>query len=283
MSVDQLQEVVYDEARERRLGLRVWSQMFRDLWGARELVARLIQRDISVRYRQSILGYIWALIPPIVTVAIFTFLVRHRAFPIGALPLPYPVYALTGMTLWGLFAGSLSACTASLVNAGSLVTKINFPKETLVIAAVGQPLFDFALRLLPVIGVFIWYNVVPAWQSVFIVLLLLPVVLTAVGLGFLLSITNLVIRDVANAVGMVLSFGMFFAPVLYPPPVRWPFYLVNVLNPFSPVLRAMHDLLATGRVTQPALLLASALFALLVFLVGWRVFRLTMPRVAERA
>ncbi len=283
MSTGRMQEVVYDESRERRLGVRVWPQMFRDLWGTRELVIRLIQRDISVRYRQSILGYVWALIPPIVTVAIFTFLVSRRALPIGATPLPYPVYALTGMTLWGLFAGSLSASTTSLVNAGSLVTKINFPKETLVIAAVGQPLFDFALRLLPVIGVFVWYGVDPAWESVFIILLLLPVLLTAVGLGFLLSITNLVIRDVANAVSMVLSFGMFFAPVLYPPPVRWPFYLVNVLNPFSPVLRAMHDLLAYGHVTQPSLLLVSVLFALLVFLVGWRVFRLTMPRVAERA
>ena len=278
-----LPEKVYTPDAGRRQGLRIWVEMVRELLASRELIVRLIQRDVAVRYRQSVLGYIWAVVPPIVTVTVFAFLVSQRALPIGATVLPYPVYALLGMTLWGLFAGCLSACTASLVSAGSLVTKISFPKEAIVISAVGQPLFDFGVRLLPLIGVFIWYGVAPAWQSVFILLLVPAVVLMAAGLGFLLAIANLAVRDVANVVGMFMTFGMFFAPVLYPPPVRWPFFLVNILNPFSPLLAATHDLLAQGRVNQPALLVMSVLFSLLVFLVGWRVFHLTMPRVAERA
>jgi lipopolysaccharide transport system permease protein len=278
-----LAEKIYTPDAGRRQGLRIWTEMVHELCASRELIARLIQRDIAVRYRQSVLGYLWAVVPPTVTVMVFAFLVSQRALPIGVTPLPYPVYALWGVTLWGLFAGCLSACTASLVNAGSLVTKISFPKEVIVLAAVGQPLFDFGIRLVPVIGVFIWYGVVPAWQSVFILVPLLSVVLMAVGLGFLLAIANLAVRDVANVVGMLMTFGMFSAPVLYPPPVRWPFFVVNILNPFSPLLAATQDLLAHGRVDQPGLLVMAVLFSLLVFLVGWRVFHLTMPRVAERA
>jgi homopolymeric O-antigen transport system permease protein len=278
-----LSEKIYTPDAGRRQGLRMWTEMVCELLVSYELISRLIKRDISVRYRQSVLGYVWAVIPPMITVAVFTILVSRKALPIGTTLMPYPVYALWGMTLWGLFAGCLSACTASLVNAGSLVTKIGFPKEAIVISAVGQPLFDFGVRLLPVIGVFAWYGVVPAWQSIFIFFLALAVVLMAVGLGFFLAIANLAVRDVANVVGMLMTFGMFFAPVLYPPPVRWPFFLVNILNPFSPLLAGTQDLLARGRVEQPDLLIMAVLFSLLVFLVGWRVFHLTMPRVAERA
>ena len=278
-----LLETVYAPDGMRLMGIRIWSSMFRKLVASRELIWRLIYRDISVRYRQSILGYLWAVIPPILTVTIFTFLTSQRVLPIGNVPLPYPVFALWSISVWQLFAGALTESTNSLVKAGSLVTKINFSKEALVISAVGQPLFDFVIRLLPIAVVFAWYGIVPPWEALFIPLLLLPVLLLATGLGFFLAIANLAIRDIGSAVGMVLIFGMFAAPVLYPPPVTAPFFLINILNPFSPLLIATQDLLAYGELQHLDILIGGCLFALLTFLVGWRVFHLTMPRVAERA
>jgi lipopolysaccharide transport system permease protein len=240
-------------------------------------------RDFSARYRQSILGYIWAIIPSVATVIIFTYLTSHRVLPIGNVPLPYPIFALWSISVWHLFAGSLAACTNSLVSAGSLVTKINFPKETLVIASVGQAVIEFIIRLLPIVAVMLWYGISPPWQSIFIPLILVPVLFLAIGLGFFLSILNLAIRDIGSAVGMVLTFGMFAAPVLYPPPHTYPFFLVNILNPFSPLLIATQDLLAYGELRHEALLVAAVLFAFLLFLIGWRIFYIIMPRVAERA
>ena len=274
---------VYTPDLIRKMGWRVWPIMVGDLARSRELIWRLILRDLSVRYRQSLLGYTWALLPPVVMVAIFAFLSRTRVLPIGETSLPYVAYALWSIGVWQLFSGCLQACTHSLVSAGPLVTKINFPKEALLIGALGQPVFDFLIRLIPVIIVFIWQGVVPAWQALFLPLFLVPVILLALGVGFFLAIGNLLLRDIGNALGLVLAFGMFLAPVLYPPPVEWPFVLINILNPFSPLLIATQDLIATGHLTMPSAFAFSCLVSIFVFLVGWRFFGVSIQRIAEKA
>jgi lipopolysaccharide transport system permease protein len=169
------------------------------------------------------------------------------------------------------------------VSAGSLVSKVKFPKEALVIAALGQPIIDFLIRLVPLALVFAGYDVELDWKIVFMPLILVPAILLALGLGFLLSIANLVLRDIGNALGIILTFGIFLAPVLYPPPTMWPSTLVNVLNPFSPILIAAQDLIAHGSLSMTQAFLFSCLFSLLVFLAGWRLFGIAMPRVCAYA
>lgn len=273
----------YKPQRSAFFGLQAWKEMQADLLASRELVLRLAQRDISVRYRQSLLGYVWAVAPQLVTVGIFAFLARYRVFDMGESAMPYLVHALWSISVWQLFSVSLVNCTNSLVNAGSMVTKINFPKESLVVAATASAVIDFAVRLVPVFLVMLWVGFVPSANIVFVPLILLLVLLFALGIGFVFSIVNLVVRDMGNMVSMVMTFGMFLAPILYPPPVTEPFSLVNYLNPFSPLLIATQDLLAGGGLSQPLSLVLSALLAVTSFLVGWRVFRITLPRVTERA
>lgn len=278
-----MMEVIYTADGMRRNGLRDWNIMIKGLTDSRQLIWLLMLRDISVRYRQSILGYVWAVAPQIVTVGVFAFLNASRVLPIGKTPIPYLAYALWGISVWQLFSGCLSACTNSLATGGSLVTKIKFAKETLVVAALGHPIFDFLVRLVPVVCVFIWYGVVPSWRVVFVPLVLLLVIILALGAGFILSVANLAVRDTGNALGMVLSIGMFLTPVLYPPPVRWPFFLVNILNPLSPLLTASQDLIAYGFLTTPDTFAASCLFSVAALLGGWRFFHLTIRRIAEYA
>ena len=272
-------DVVYTPRGVQRDGVGGWQIMFRELTESSRLIWLLMLRDISVRYRQSILGYIWAVVPQIATVAVFAFLHSSQVLPIGGTKIPYIAYSLWGISMWQLFAGCLTNCANSLTSSGSLVTKINFPREALVIGALGQPAFDFVVRLIPVVAVFIWCGVVPSWQSMFTPLLLVPIVLLALGLGFVLSIANLVIRDTANALGIALTIGMFLTPVLYPPPVRWPFYLINLLNPLSPLLGASQDLVAGGFLTQPEMFAAACIFSMGLFFGGWRAFRITILRV----
>lgn len=257
--------------------------MLRNLWSSRELIQRLAYRDYSVRYRQSMLGYVWAVAPQVITVAIFAFLARYRVFDMGQPTLPYLVHALWSISVWQLFSVSLVNCTNSLVTAGSLVTKINFPKESLVVASTGKSCIDFLIRLVPVFVVMLWGGFVPSMSALLIPLILVLVLLFAIGIGFMLSVINLVIRDMGNMVSMVMTFGMFLSPILYPPPVAAPFTLVNVLNPFSPLLIATQELLAGAPLSHPLALAVSSLLAIAVFLIGWRVFCITMPRVAERA
>jgi lipopolysaccharide transport system permease protein len=278
-----IREVEYSPTGIKRNGRDGWRLMVDELLRNRRLIWLLILRDLAVRYRQSILGYVWAVVPQLATAGIFAFLHATRVLPIGGTKIPYAAYALWGISVWQLFAGCLSSCTSSLVASGPLVTKVNFPREVLVIAALGQPVFDFLIRLVPIVAVFFWYGMIPSWETVFLPVVLLPVVLLALGLGLVLSIANLVIRDISNALGTALTIGMFATPVLYPAPVRWPFLLVNLLNPLSPLLTASQDLIAEGFLTKPEMFAAAGLLSFALVLVGWRVFRLTIPRVAGYA
>jgi lipopolysaccharide transport system permease protein len=277
------QEIVYCDSPEKKAGFTTWASMFRDLWVSRELVQRLMLRDISVKYRQSLFGYIWALVVPIVTVTIFAFLVSRRVLPVNTPSIPYPVYALWGIVLWQFFAGALSAATQSLESAGSLVTKINFPKEVLVIASAGQPLFDLTIKLVLVLGVTKYYGVGFSISMFAIFVAVFSMLVLALGLGFFLSILNLVIRDTANIVNIVATLGIFAAPIFYLPPTSAPFFLVNVLNPFSPLLIAVQDLVAYGELRHMNIFLGVIIFSVMVFMFGWRTFRLAIRRVAERA
>jgi hypothetical protein len=123
--------IEYSSAGVKRNGANGWSLMGKEIADNRRLIWLLIRRDISVRYRQSILGYVRAVLPPLFIVATFAFLNASRVLPIGNTHIPYVTFATSGLSVWQLLAGCLSACTASLVASGALVTKVNFPRETL--------------------------------------------------------------------------------------------------------------------------------------------------------
>ncbi|MCW3054917.1 MAG: putative type transporter superfamily [Chthonomonadales bacterium] len=265
-----------------RHGFATWIEMVRELYLSRELTWRLFLRDFAARYRQSFLGYIWAIVPSLVMVATFSWLNRTRVLPIGATILPYPVFVLLGMTVWQLFAGGLTSTTQSLVSAGSIITKINFPRETLVLAAFGQSLFEFLLRLALLAGAFALYRVVPAWTILFLPLILIPLCLLTLGLGFICALINGVFRDAGQMVTFVLTFWMFLTPVVYPAPPGDALTLMHRINPVSPFLIAAQDLATRGALSQPGNFAIGCVISLLVFLVGWRLFHVSEPRIAER-
>ena len=273
---------IYTSNSMRAKGVAVWACMTEELWDSRELIWRLMVRDLSVRYRQSILGYVWAVLPQIATVALFAYLSKHRVFDMGETQLPYVIHALWSISVWQLFSTCLISCTNSLVNSGGLVTKVNFPKEALVVAAIGQAIFEFFIRIAPVMCVMLWYGFVPSWEAIFIPFILIFVILLALGVGFMLSIINLIFRDVGNAVNITLTFGVFLSPVLYPPPLHEPFSFINIVNPFSPLLIATQNMLLGYEFSYPGAALGMVIFSIVMFLTGWRIFHITMPRVTER-
>jgi lipopolysaccharide transport system permease protein len=216
------------------------------------------------------------------TVLGFAFLSRHRILPISITPVPYALYALWGLSLWQLFAGCYRAAAQSLTEAAPMIGKLRFPKDALVFASIGRPIFDFLMRTAAVAVFLAVYRIVPAWTAVFLPAAVLPIVLMAIGLGMIVAVIATTGTDVLNVLDMLLLFGMLVTPVLYPPPATWPFCLVNVVNPISPVILACHDLLERGSLTAPDLYLMSWLFAVLLFGIAWRFFCLAIPRIAER-
>ena len=266
-----------------RLGMQVWPQMVRELVNSGGLIWILAKRNVSVKYRQSILSYLWVVIPPVFAVVLFSYLTSRRVINVGPTPLPYLSYALLNLSIWLLFSNTLMSATKSLVEAGTLVTRVNFPKITLVIASAGEALLEFVIRLMAVAVVFYLQGVSIGAGILLAPLLLIPLLLLALGAGFLTSIMNLIIRDTASLLGIILTLGMFLTPVLYPPPKLEPFAYLNLLNPISSVLDNIQGLLAYGQLTSGSLLFCSSLFSATVFLIGWRIFNLTMPRINERA
>lgn len=275
-------EVVYTPDSHLGLGLAAWAEMVRELMDSRELTWRLFLRDFSARYRQSFLGYLWAFVPALVTTVTFTMLNRSGVLPIPGTELPYPVFVLLGMTVWQLFAAGLTGATQSLVSAGSLITKIHFPRETLVLAAFGQSVLDFLLRVVLVAAAFLIYRVAPAWTVVLLPLAMVPLCLFTLGLGYLLALLNGVMRDAGQFVTFVLTFWMFLTPVVYPAPRGGAHAWLSLLNPVAPFVTAAQDLASRGYLTQPWEFAFACVVSAGVFLIGWRIFHLTEPRIAER-
>ena len=190
-------KTIYEPDKFIKMGFsESWKEMAINLFRSRELIWRLFLRDFNARYRQSLLGVAWALLNPIITVGIFVFLNRSGILNIGNTVVPYPVFALIGMSLYGIFSTGLSASSNSIVGAGSMVVKINFPKISLVIAALGQAIAEFIVRLVLIAILLVIYGVAPSWTSVLLPLVLLPLMLLTLGFGLILSLMAGIFRDV---------------------------------------------------------------------------------------
>ncbi len=273
---------VYVPDKHLKIGLGIWKDMFQEIIASRELTWRLFLRDFSARYKQTVLGVLWVLILPLVAVAVFVCLNKGGILNIGTLDVPYPVFALFGITIWSIFAAGLSATSNCLIQAGSMIVKINFPKVSLLIAALGQVIVEFLVRLGLLVLVFIIFKTVPHWQAIFLPLVLLPLLLITLGLGFVLSLASGVMRDIPNAVVLATSLLMFICPVFYPIPKSGLFADLSQWNPLSHLMNASRDIVFKGYISNPEEFLWSTILAILVFLAGWKVFHIAQPKIAER-
>jgi len=259
------------------------KRMFLGIIESKEIIFQLAYRDFTVRYRQSYLGYLWAILPQLVTLSIFTFLASRRVFDMSETNMPYVVHAVWSLSLWLLFSTILLNCTNSLAQAGTLVTKVCFPKESIVIASISPSIIDFIIRLLPISFIILWVDFTPSINSFWIIFIVLIVIMLALGIGLILAIINLVFKDLGNIVGMLMTFGMFLSPILYPPPVQYPFNLINILNPFSPLLISTQELLSGNVISHPTLLILVSIFSIVILILGLRIFSIALPKVIDNA
>lgn len=273
---------IYQPGQGRGWGLKVWCSILSELASSYELVWRLFLRNFKAKYRQTLLGFIWALIMPILAVGTFVFLNRAGVLNIGKVDVPYPAYALLGLTIWHVFAGGMRACSNSIVAGGSIVVKINFPKETLVLASLGEALVETLVRLALTVFVFVIYQVVPKWTAVFFPFALIPMILLTLGLGLMLSLLNAVLRDVTNIVSLTSTFLLFLTPVLYPEPKSNFFREISFFNPLATLVSGPRDLVINGSLNQPVLFFIYSGFCLIIFIIAWRFFHLAEIRIPER-
>lgn len=210
---------------------RNWVALnLRDLWHYRDLLRILTERDIKVRYKQTVLGAAWAIIQPLFTMLIFTVFFGNLA----GLPsdgVPYPLFAYAGLLPWTFFSNAVTNSGNSLVGNSNLITKVYFPRMVIPIAAVGSGLVDFAVAFTLLVGLIIYYAV---GFSVNLLMLPILVALTAtlaVGIGMWMSALNVKYRDVRYALPFLIQLGMFASGIITPIPEKWRWLLF--LNPLA--------------------------------------------------
>ena len=217
-----------------------------DLWRYRELFFFLIWRDVKVRYKQTALGVVWAVLQPLGNMLIFAVLFGRLA----RLPsdgLPYPLFALAGLLPWTFFANALGSAAGSLVGSTHLITKVYFPRMIIPTAAVLAGLVDLLISLLVMGGLMAWYGVRPGGSIALLPVLLLLTVMVALGVGMWLAALHVKYRDVRYVIPFLTQFWMFATPVIYPASlVPEQFRLLYFLNPLSGLIEAWRVALLGG-------------------------------------
>lgn len=258
-------------------------QMVRELVSARWLVWMLFCRDFSARYRQSALGVIWAILTPLITVGLFVGMSHSGILMIQNVNIPYPLYAIIGLTIWNLFTVGVIACAGSLVNAGSMVVKINFPKVALVLAASWQGIVEFLIRLLLIAAAFMYYGVAPSSKGLILGLLcVIPLYLLMTGIGFFMSLATGVMRDIPNILNIVLSAFMLLTPILYPITGNSWLARANVWNPLNYLVNVPRDFILKGQTDMINGFAWASILSAIVFYIGWKLFYLAQTKIAER-
>ncbi len=255
---------------------------FRELWEFRELFYIFSWRDLKVRYKQTVLGVLWVLLQPLLSMIIFTVFFGNFAH-LPSDGLPYPVFVLLGLVFWGYFSGALSRAANAFIDNENLVKKVYFPREILPFSTVVTALIDFLISLVLFFLVAIFYRI--NFNLAFVGMLFLATIITAVtsaGLGLLVSSINIKYRDVRYIIPYFLQLLIFVTPVIYPLSIVRPsFQFVLALNPMAGVINALRSTLQTGRVTDPVHLYISCLAAVTALIIGMLYFRRTERYFAD--
>src|SRR6516162_6739030 len=254
----------------------------RDVWSYRELLFFLVWRNLKVRYKQTVIGVVWVVIQPLLSMAVFTiFFGRLAKLPSDGLP--YPVFYFAALVPWTYFATALQQATNVVVENQHVITKVYFPRLILPISSVVSGLVDFAISFVVLVLVTLGFRIIPGTAALYLPVFLLLAVATALGVGLWLSALNALYRDVRYVTGFLIQFWMLASPVVYPSsmvPQRWRW--LYGLNPMSGVIEGFRWAL-TGH-GQPAglLQLVSAVMVLVLLASGLIFFQRMENTIVDR-
>ncbi|NSW52366.1 MAG: ABC transporter permease [Anaerolineae bacterium] len=253
-----------------------------ELWEYRELLFFLVWRDVTVRYKQTILGAAWAILQPVLTMVIFS-LIFGRLAQLPSDGLPYPIFTYTALLPWQLFARGVSDASNSLISNHNMITKTYFPRIILPISSVLSGLVDFSFSFLVLLGLMIFYQVPVTWRVVTLPLFLLLVLLTALAAGLWLGVMNVQFRDIKYVTPFLMEFWKYATPVAYSlsliPENWWVFY---GLNPMTGVVTGFRWAMLGETFPIAPSLLPSIVVVLLMFFWGLVYFQNMEKTFADR-
>lgn len=277
-----MKETVYSPASDIRSPLTILKETIQDGWASRGLAYRFARRNISAQYRQSLLGILWAFIPVIMTASIWIFLNGEKVVNIEMTDVPYPVFVFVGMTLWQGFTEMLNAPIGAVQSNKALLTKINFPKESLLLSGFLEKLFSFSIKLLLLIVIMIVFGVIPGAGVVWAPIGIIMLFLLGQTIGLWLLPIAMLYKDVQRALTAIVGVWMFLTPVIYPEPKGTIGKIVGQYNPVGPLLSTTRSWITGGVPTNLEGFCVISGIVIVMFFLGLILFRVALPHLIAR-
>lgn len=258
--------------------------MWRDTFShqSRDLAWRMFVREISSQYRQTLLGYTWIVLPPLVLSIVWIFLNSQKVVEIPDSGIPYPLYAFAGNLLWQAFLLAMQSPIRTVQKEKMLLTKLNFSREALLLAAFGVAMFSGLIQLILLVPVLLFYEIPLGMTFLLAPLGIFLLVLLGFTIGVVLTPIGLLYTDIGRAIPIVGRFWFFITPIVYPIPDTYPASLLNALNPVTPILVNARNWITGQEMVFHGPFFTILAAMLLLLLAGLVVYRLAMPHIVER-
>lgn len=282
--IDDSQRVtVFSSASQLRAPLTLVIAIFQNFYLGRELAWRLFVRNLQGMYRQTLLGLFWAFLPPLANTAIWVFLNAQKVITFDdPLPVHYAVYVLTGMVIWQVFIDAIQMPLAVIQSNRAMISKLNFPRESLLLVGFGEILLNLGIRVALLLVVFVCFSVSFHATMLVAVVGLTGVFLLGTTIGLFLMPVGTLYNDVGRFLTIAIPFWMILSPIVYPTPTQWPGSMLVWFNPVGPLLAWTRDLLIQGHspFMWGGIIWMVALIPLILF--GLIVYRVSIPTLVER-
>jgi lipopolysaccharide transport system permease protein len=270
---------------QKRNNTRIWTlfkESFRDIIDSRFLAKQLAVRDIKAQYRQSYLGIIWAFVTPLATAFVWVFLNATGTIELTDTGVPYPVYAFSGTLIWSIINDAINAPMTSTNAAKGIMSKINFPKEALILSGIYKLLFNSSVKIILLI-VFVFAFGIGFHSSLLLFpLAILGAILFGTTLGLFLTPIGMLYKDIGKIVSMGLGLLMYVTPVVYSVPNDGIMKTIMEWNPFTPIILTTRDFALGNDPMYLTYFIVILLISVPLFLVGLLFYRISIPIIVER-
>lgn len=253
---------------------RGWQLIdFKELREYRDLFYFFIARTIKLRYKQTVLGGLWAIIQPFFLMVVFTLFFGKLA-KVPSDGIPYPIFNFSAMVAWIYFANTIANAGNSLIRNTDLISKVYFPRLIIPLTPVLAGLLDFSIAFVVLLGMMLYFHICPTVMTLFLPLLIILMMLTASGVGTFLAALNAKYRDIRHTIPFLVQFWMFASPIVYPASmVPEKYRLLYALNPMVGVIEGFRSALL-GTISFPTqMLLVSTLVSMMLFIMGMFYFK----------
>lgn len=284
MSYSRKKPIIYRPDSDLREPVRFIHKLWIGLVSSREVAWKLLTRNIKSQYRQTVMGYCWAVVPPVITTLTFVIL-RAQNVISGNFSVPYWVYVLSGSVMWQGFADALSSPLQTFNSARPILAKVNLPREAVFLSGCGETLFHFTIRFLLmslVLGSFSPIGPKLILNLPLALLAIIPILMLGWSLGLLLVPVGLLYKDVEMGLSPLSTLWFFMTPVVYQAPTGDFWSGVLKLNPVTPLLTTAREILLGQSLSRLTLFVTVVLIIFGLSLAAWMIFRLSMPHLIKR-